>query len=176
MIMDTDTTESLRLFYALWPDDATRAALADLQSRVEGRRTHYANLHITLAFLGEQPVTLLPELKQILTELPRPDIALVLDRVGYFNRPRIAWAGMSAVPEALNALHHDLTEALVRHRIVAAKHTSFRPHVTLARDAPPPDDFPFDAIHWRARQMALIQSKAGPDGVGYRVLASSAGF
>jgi 2'-5' RNA ligase len=176
MIMDTDKTESLRLFYALWPDDATRAALAGLQTRVKGRRTRYDNLHITLAFLGEQPVTLLPDLKQILTELPEPDIALVLDQFGHFKRPRIAWAGMSAVPEALNALHHDLMEALERHHIVVARHTSFRPHVTLARDAPPPDDFPFDAIHWRARQIALVQSKTGRDGVDYRVLASRAGF
>ncbi|MES2536542.1 MAG: RNA 2',3'-cyclic phosphodiesterase [Pseudomonadota bacterium] len=170
--MEADQTQSLRLFYGLWPDELTRAALAGLQTRVKGRKTHHDNLHLTLAFLGEQPATMLPELKQILAGLPRPDMTLVLDRVGYFTRPRIAWAGMSVVPEELAGLHQALMAALAEHNIVAASHDSFKPHVTLAREAKEPDDFPFDTIHWQARQTALIQSTTGPDGLRYRVLAS----
>src|SRR5437667_76833 len=46
----------LRLFYALWPDAATRAALTRLQLAVRGRNMRPENFHLTLAFLGEQPI------------------------------------------------------------------------------------------------------------------------
>ena len=60
--MTTAIPENLRLFYALWPDQATRAALMRLQSGLAGRRIAPGNLHLTLAFLGMQPSALLPQL------------------------------------------------------------------------------------------------------------------
>ena len=49
----------LRLFFALWPDSRTRAAIAALAGQVAaqtgGRATAPDNVHLTLAFLGAQP-------------------------------------------------------------------------------------------------------------------------
>lgn len=170
--MHTNTTESLRLFYALWPDDATRAALEQLQTAIPGCKTQYGNLHLTLAFLGQQPATLLPTLQAILARLPKVDITLVLDLAGYFTRNRIAWAGMHQVPDALSTLQRKLTQMLQQHDIVFTNPPAFKPHITLARNAPVPPDIPFEPIRWQANQVVLVQSTAQPDGVFYRVLAS----
>src|SRR5690242_10843202 len=102
----------LRLFYALWPDDATRNALTRLQLQVRGRKTRAPNLHLTLAFLGDQPAAMLPLLQTILRQLPPPAPALTLDRFGYFSGSRIAWAGMQEVPETLTQLQKTLARKL----------------------------------------------------------------
>src|SRR5438045_2993707 len=98
MEMESATSGSLRLFYALWPDETVRDALSALQAPLQGRRTQRANLHLTLAFLGMQPASLLPVLQGILQQLPQADIALTIDHSGHFAQRRIAWAGMWQIP------------------------------------------------------------------------------
>lgn len=169
--MSTETSGSLRLFFALWPDDSTRNALRALQGSMQGRLTSYTNLHVTLAFLGQQTATLLPALKEVLARLPRTEIMLTLDRVGYFPRNRIAWAGMHEVPQALLDLHRSLIDALAGHEVQCGDQHSYTPHVTLARDATLPPDLIFTPIQWRARHVALVQSDTRQEGVHYEVLA-----
>jgi RNA 2',3'-cyclic 3'-phosphodiesterase len=169
--MNAIEKKSLRLFYALWPDAGTRARLAQLQARVHGQTVRHDNLHLTLAFLGEQSAALLPTLHMILELLPRRDIVLTLDRVGYFTRKRIAWAGTHELPESLGELERSLVQELMRHDIAFDRRTEFKPHVTLARDADAPPDLPFEPIVWRADKIALVQSVMQPGGVHYEVLA-----
>lgn len=170
----TGSIKSVRLFYALWPDDATRAALVRWQDHVQGRKIAPDNLHITLAFLGQQPTTLIPTLQTILTSLPSPDMTLVLDRLGYFSRHRIAWAGIQEVPDVLVTLQKTLAQALAQHGIAFNDQSGFRPHVTLARDALAPGEVAVDAIHWRVNQLVLAQSTTDREGSFYRVLAKRA--
>jgi 2'-5' RNA ligase len=170
--MDQDNRPSLRLFYALWPDEPVRDALTGLQSNLQGRLTRRANLHLTLAFLGSQPASLVPTLIDVLHQLPAPDMLLTLDRFGYFSRPRVAWAGLREVPAALTSLHAALNAALAQHDIVFERQAAFKPHVTLARNAAPPPDTSFEPIAWHPRQVALVESVSEDGGVSYRVLAS----
>lgn len=165
-------SESHRLFYALWPDDATRAALASLQQITSGKQTRYQNLHITLAFLGKQPASLLPTFRHILTHLPAAPMTLTIDRVSYFARNRIAWAGMHHVPQPLISLQQALVRELVQQRITFDDSTQFRPHVTLARDSKPPPDVPFMPIVWKVAHIALVKSVTHAEGAQYEVLAS----
>ena len=55
----TDAPATQRLFFALWPDDATRDALDRtgkwLHRHWGGRRMRADTLHLTLAFLGDTP-------------------------------------------------------------------------------------------------------------------------
>ena len=170
--MHTESTESLRLFYALWPDEETRAALAGLQMSVaEGRLTRPQNLHMTLAFLGQQSSSNLPKLRTILSQLPAFETALEFDRIGYFSNKRIAWAGMHRVPDALLELQHDLMAALRQHGIAFDHTTQFKPHVTLARNASAPTEILFRPILWRAHRVALAQSTSQAGGPSYRLLA-----
>ncbi len=170
--MITNPSGTLRLFFALWPDDVTSSALLGLQASMCGRRIPYTNLHLTLVFLGQQPATLLPDLKDILNHLPRADICLVLDRVGYFPRKRIAWAGMHYTPDSLLALHCQLVQALQARNVVFNHQDDYKPHVTLSRDASLPPDLTFDPIIWRAHQAVLVQSTTTTEGSHYQVLAS----
>lgn len=170
--MPNSSSDSLRLFYALWPDDATRTSLMQLQSGLHGRLIPYSNLHITLAFLGQQPASVLPLLKGILSELPASPMMLNLDRVSYFNKNRIAWSGMHEVPEELINLQRSLVSALEENSIRFDGHSNFKPHVTLARDAAPPPDMVFEPIAWRADQVVLVQSVTASEGPTYHVLDS----
>src|SRR3569833_3284681 len=163
---------TMRLLYALWPDDAVRAFFMRLLIVFKGRHTAYANLHLTLAFLGQQPAHLLPTLQTILSQLPGKSIPLVIDRAGYFRKQRIAWAGMHAAPDALQDLQSALTARLQRHGIAFDAHQSFKPHVTLSRYGAPPEDQPFVPIHWRACQGAGGRAANGAEGVRYQLLAS----
>lgn len=164
--------KSLRLFYALWPDDATRAALMDVQAPLAGRKTRYENLHMTLAFLGQQPADLLPALTAILAKLPRQSIPLTIDRIGYFTQKKIAWAGMHETSPALTDLNRHLLEALAQNKVAFSSASEFRPHVTLARDADAPEELPFQPFAWTCRHVALVESSNRVDGVHYQVLAS----
>lgn len=170
--MTTDKQDTLRLFYALWPDGATRAALMQLQIAMAGRLTRSDNLHLTLAFLGAQPASAVPLLESILMRLPAAPMALTIDRIGYFTEPHLAWAGMSSVPPALASLEQSLAQELDREGIAIKRRAAFIPHITLARDTTTLEDFPFDAIAWRADHLALVQSDVEGEGVIYRVLAS----
>lgn len=170
--MNATHQESLRLFYALWPDDPTRSALLRLQQSIQGRKIPYGNLHITLAFLGQQTSDQLPVLKEILTHLPSTSLTLILDRIGYFSKNRIAWAGVHEVPEALASLQQHLAQVLTEKGISFDSQLKFKPHITLARDAAPPPDTTFTPIAWQADQVALVQSVTKQEGSTYQVLES----
>lgn len=169
---DRGHEKPLRLFYALWPDDHVREALQFLQARIDGRHIQAGNLHLTLAFLGNQPPRHLPLLENLLAELPRNAFSLPIDRLGYFKKNRIAWAGSHAVPPALIALQVALASTLTRHGIEFDDKKDFKAHLTLARDADPPPDSPFDPFTWEVRQVALVQSMQEGSRLAYRVLSS----
>lgn len=160
------------LFYALWPDEATRAALAQLQTRVQGRLTRTPNLHLTLAFLGPQPDALLPMLRSILAHLHTAPLELHIDRLGHFGKNRIAWAGMQTLPPGLLQLQRVLIRELTHKGIVHDSAQTYRPHITLARHAAPPSEQPFEPLHWCADRIVLARSPLPDEKPFYQVLAS----
>ncbi|MEC5163781.1 MULTISPECIES: RNA 2',3'-cyclic phosphodiesterase [unclassified Janthinobacterium] len=168
----TTATRQHRLFFALWPDPATRAALARLQQGVAGKPSAPAKLHLTMAFLGQRPDADLAPLCAILQAVAAPAMTLELDCYGHFSGQRIAWAGMGAPPAALLALRAELMRLLAQAGFAPEfEHDRFRPHVTLARKAPAPAAPPpaFAPLRWRADELVLAAS-TGPD--GYHVIGA----
>ena len=163
--------DTLRLFYALWPDAATRNQLALLQQDVDGRKVSDANLHLTLAFLGNQPRELLRQLEGLMHALPVQAFTIDIDHYGYFAKPRIAWVGPSSPPDALMQMQRALWQALLEAGVPLKPVAGFRPHVTLARDAMRTDREMQETIEWRVGTMALVESVAVSGGVQYRVIA-----
>lgn len=153
--------DALRLFFALCPDPATRSALAALQQQVTGRKVPVENLHLTLAFLGNQASQHMPVLQAILHALTLPAMHLQIDQLGFFTAPRVAWAAPSVVPAALLGLQQALWQALHDAQISLKPVAGFRPHVTLARNAEKPSAVPEAAISWRVGHIALIESVLG---------------
>ncbi len=164
-----------RLFFALWPDDRARDALAAAARAVGGygggRAVGYEHLHLTLAFLHSVEAPVIDALRDVASGLVLPAMTLHIDRVGYFGRPRVLWLAPSRPPEALLAFERGLWAALSPLGF-ERRHTQFRPHVTVRRDAPAPAPdavvAPFD---WRVTAWALVESSTGPGGARYRPLA-----
>lgn len=165
----------IRLFYALWPDQATRAALQEWQSALPGRLVPPENLHLTMAFLGQQPAELLPDFQDLLQQIEPAAIPLTFDKIGCFANQQIIWAGMQTVPPALMALQGSLVKALEKHHHRFDHARTFRPHVSLARKAVLPADnsLPKPApLLWRAEQLVLAQSLQTANGVHYEIVAT----
>ena len=166
----------MRLFFALWPDDAVRAALArwtrELHALCGGRPTRPENLHVTLAFLGSVEEAQVAEVERTADSVVLRPVSLVLDGPGYWKHNRIVWAGASTVPSELEALVSDLRGALVKSQIrFDAK--SFVSHVTLLRDAREPKGMPaLDPIPWKIDGFSLVESVALPRGSRYEVRRS----
>ena len=166
----------MRLFFALWPDDEVRAELErwsrELHALCGGRTTRPENLHVTLAFLGKVEEARVAEVERAASEVAPRAVSLVLDQPGYWTHNRIAWAGASVVPPALEALVSELRGALAKSQIrFDAK--SFVSHVTLLRDAREPAAMPALApIEWRLDGFALVQSVSLPQSSRYEIRKS----
>jgi 2'-5' RNA ligase len=174
----TDAAPALRLFFALWPDQAARAALLRLQRRLGqppgARAVAPENLHLTMAFLGMQPAALLAQIEAILDRVALPAMSLDVDCYGCFSRARIAWAGIRRPPPALAALHEALMAALKDSGIGHDKASAFRPHISLLRNATCESAALAEPFSWHAPQLALVQSTTTPAGPIYKVLAQRA--
>jgi 2'-5' RNA ligase len=165
--------KALRLFFALWPEDATRAALAEWTRAIHresgGRAMRPENVHITLAFLGSIDSAKLPAIEAAAGRVTPRRFTLSIDEVGYWRHNQIAWAGAREMPLELAALVADLRAALLEaHVPFDAK--PFATHVTLVRKARPGFRMPRMAtIEWPVKDFVLLRSVNGPDGSHYEV-------
>lgn len=158
----------MRLFVAVRFDGAaldalcrTRDALARVKLR--GRMTARENLHLTLAFLGEQPERAVPAIRQAMERAAGAPFALTLAAPGRFRQERgdIWWTGVQPCPP-LEALARRLRRALVQAGFPVDE-KPFRAHVTLGRGIVLPEDFQRETLpDCTARQevisIALMQS------------------
>lgn len=160
----------MRLFFALWPSSAVRAELARW-TVAAGQPVDRRNLHLTLAFLGEQPSDALPRLFEAGRHLHMQPFRLRLDRLDCFPQSAVRVAMPSQVPAALYALRLDLRSSLASLGI-RCEPESWRPHVTLTRrytnilvqrDG-------LDLL-WPVSDFCLIESLGAHGRTVYRVLA-----
>lgn len=164
---------SQRLFFALWPDAAVRAQLATLIPASPDRNGHpvpVANLHLTLAFLGNQSRIQQDCVETAAARVSAAGFELVIDSLDYWPRPRIVWAGMQTPPSALMTLVERLNQALVACGY-QPEHRIYQPHITLARKAlHPPAQTQIPAIVWQAREFCLVASIPKELGSEYHVI------
>lgn len=124
----------MRLFVALDPPEGLRDVLMDMQDGLGlGREVAPENLHVTLAFLGEQPDPEIEVLHEMLTAIRAPAVRLTLRGVEMFGgrRPSAAVALIEKVPE-LAQLHDKVAQA-ARMAGMDLPRRRFNPHVTLMR-------------------------------------------
>jgi RNA 2',3'-cyclic 3'-phosphodiesterase len=162
-----------RLFFALWPDESARGALAaharQVAGRCGGRPVPAANLHLTLVFLGEVDPARIEALRRAAAGVAAESFDLALDLVGGFRRARVAWAGCRLAPPPLLALQSALEER-VRDAGFSPDARPFAPHLTLARNVREPlEAQAIGAVGWRADAFALVESARGEG--AYRTLA-----
>ncbi len=169
--MTSGAEQQARLYYALWPDEPTVCELEVAQADVVGRKVKPDQLHLTLAFLGNQPIGKLPALAAVLEQLPQPGFLIELDQYGYFKQQQIAWIGPSEIPSALLDLRKSLLMGLSAVTSRFKAEARFIPHVTLARDAEAPAQPLAKRICWSAKRIVLVQSLPTRQGVIYSLVA-----
>lgn len=166
-----------RVFFALWPDATAASHLVSLAAVLAthgGRPIKASALHLTLEFIGEVSAAELVRLTEVASEVRGTCFELALDRLGYWPRGGILWAGCRQAPAELRELGSVLTAALSRADLLRGdRHPGdFAPHVTLARRARcaslPRLDTP---IGWHVDRFALVESRLHPSAASYRVLA-----
>ncbi len=168
----SEAAETVRLFFALWPESDLQARLAAWakQAAGRGRAMRRENLHLTLAFLGDTEAALLPDLIALAAGVRFAPIRLPLDLVGYWKHNRIIWCGAGEELRALAALVEDL-----RARLDAAgiryDPKPFLSHVTLVRDASGLPAAPaWIPLVWEAGDFALVRSTRAGGRVSYQVI------
>lgn len=167
-----------RLFFALWPDAPQRERLARaVQSAVRasrGRPVPSALFHLTLAFLGTVPEVRLGEfaaIASVVTAAVRSEsIEVPLERLAYWDRPKVLCALPTRTPAAPVTLAERLLEALTAAGF-APDLKPFRPHVTVARKVPRPTrSVAMAPVRWRFEAFALIESRTLESGPVYSVV------
>jgi 2'-5' RNA ligase len=163
-----------RLFFALWPDDAVRDALARAADSVpafaHGRRLTDAKLHLTLHFLGGWPQRaddVIARASAAAARVRARPFHLVVDHAGSFTGARAGWLAPQG-NSGLDALWSDLGRGLDDARVPRRSAPQFVPHVTVRRDIRERlSDIPVQPISWSVDDFVLVHSH---DGV-YDVLA-----
>lgn len=158
----------MRLFIALNFPPETVDALVMVQERLRhaAPRGSYArreNLHLTLAFLGEQPQWRVEDVRRAMEAARFVPLTLLFDRLGRFRRPDgdIWWAGV-AENAALAAVQRRLARELAG-RGFDMEERRFVPHLTLARRVATPPELesaalPDAPVEARAERMSLMLS------------------
>ncbi|MCA0044025.1 RNA 2',3'-cyclic phosphodiesterase [Celeribacter litoreus] len=175
----------MRAFVGLpLPDDLTDR-LEELAAGLRfGRAVPAENMHVTLAFLDEQPEDVLAELHAVLEEVECPAPTINIEGLGLFggDKPRLLFASV----EQGTALSHlrEKVRTAARSAGVTLAHKRFRPHISLRRfqRLAPTERMELDtflaargAFTWPAfdaSEMQLVQSTLSHDGAHYDALAT----
>jgi RNA 2',3'-cyclic 3'-phosphodiesterase len=168
-----------RLFFALWPQEASRACLsAQIRARLPraARAVPPANLHLTLVFLGSVANERLPEVHsiamQVCARLTPQMLQIRLSRLAHWREPQILVALPETQPAPLEHLAEALSQAL-RGAGFTPDLKPFRAHVTVARKVThPPETLALSAVSWRFSDYVLIESRSGAAGPIYSIVQS----
>jgi len=163
--------ETQRLFFALWPEPGLQQrfaqAAAALLQNAAGHRVRAENLHGTLVFLGTVEAAQRLCLEDAASLVRAEPFDLMLDRLGYFRRPQVAWLGCTTSPVALQALVTGLRYGAATCGFTPEQRP-YEMHLTVARKLrKDPGRLPLMPIAWPVKQFALMESVSEPDGVHY---------
>ena len=168
--------KTVRVFFAIWPDDAAQKQLAALTERLQseslcsGRKIQPENIHLTLVFVGEVDSGKLAALCRaadgIKSSGPRA-FDVVIEEIHYWKHNRIVNAAISKIPQKLMNLASDLQDALSVAGF-SIERRAYKPHITLMRKASC-RTLPelAEPIAWRAIEWMLVKSEQTSDGSVY---------
>ena len=180
--MSPAASRRLRLFFALWPSDDQRRALAELTAPsiapIEGKAVQASGFHVTLAFLGNVPGPVFAELVAFGGSARQPAVELGFNRLAYWSKPRVVVALPARLPQAGQQIVDWLWTGVIP---LGFKREArpWQPHLTLVRHVrrPPSPSFGPElaakpaaaaAAGWG---LALVESSTHPEGARYRPLA-----
>ena len=173
----------MRLFVALQLREEMKDALCTAQDALydrarSGNFSRRENLHMTLAFLGDCPLSAVSRIRRAMEQAGQSvqPFALSLGRMGRFRRggSDLWWAGVQRQP-ALEKLAQNLQNAL-RGEGFTLEERPFAAHLTLARqvDAPGlrPEEIPLERCTQWVSEMSLMESTRVQGVLTYREILS----
>ena len=163
-----------RLFFAVWPTPEIARLLnawaRTAQVECGGRVTLPANIHLTLAFLGDVAPGRAKRLAECARMAGGAAHALALDEARYWKHNRVVWAGPRVIPPALAGIARALNRELVAADF-PTEAREFNAHVTLIRQARLPRALPgLPTIAWPVRELVLVRTQRSSTGSSYAVL------
>jgi RNA 2',3'-cyclic 3'-phosphodiesterase len=170
--------EPNRLFFALWPDEATRQAVQQaaktlkVKMQPSGYLSNAERYHLTLHFLGDfvsadnQAAAF-----DAAAQVRAAPFTLSLEIAGSFRNARIPWwLAPRQTPPELAALHREIHDRLLHARVLPER-MKFVPHLTILRDAGcllPATPVP--AIAWKVEEFVLVRSRLDLKPVRYDLI------
>ncbi|SNS32543.1 RNA 2',3'-cyclic phosphodiesterase [Pseudomonas segetis] len=129
---------SKRLFFALPCSAVQRSAISQWRRHLQlrsGRPVVAENFHLTLAFLGAVPVSMIGAICAAIDHMPvsNKSMSLCLDTLDVWRQSNILLLAPQDPPPALGRLVYALEQALLPFGLVLDKR-EFRAHLTLSRD------------------------------------------
>ncbi|MCP4673869.1 MAG: RNA 2',3'-cyclic phosphodiesterase [Desulfobacula sp.] len=134
--------DKIRAFIAIKLPDFLKERLQEAQgtmlaNKIEAKYIPFNNMHLTLKFIGNMDIALLPEIKDILTECAQyvKPIKITLKSIGVFptiKLPKVMWAGIKGETHKLEILNRKLEQKLSILGIQKEKR-NYQGHLTLAR-------------------------------------------
>ncbi|GMR07739.1 MAG: RNA 2',3'-cyclic phosphodiesterase [Gammaproteobacteria bacterium] len=170
----TGRSRTIRLFFALWPSEAMQKTLRQISEGVivgdGGRAVPQKNIHMTLHFLGDVSIDVMPCLEQAASRVSARPFELTVDLLEYRQRLQMLWAMPADTPAALYQLVEDLYHELSGCDI-KLEPRRYLAHMTLMRKLytmPALPDIP--AVRWQVNDFCLVESDTKCQGVVYKVL------
>lgn len=167
---------SHRLFFAVWPSDDLRAALAPqihaLQPDGVGRPQRPDQWHVTLEFLGSVPASRVAAAREAAAQVRATSCEIRFDAVEYWRRPGVLCLLARTLPPSLDGLVQQLRSSLGEHGF-QPESRPFRAHLTLARKVTHPvTPVQFAPLQWPVTDFALVESITDRSGSIYTPLAT----
>jgi len=138
-----------------------------------GRPLAAANLHLTLAFLGEISAEKATAISQLAGRIRQPSFTLHIDDAGHWPRPGVVWLGPRQSPRGLVQLAELLRSQAARSGCYQSPQP-FHPHISLLRNATRPLAMPPRNFHWQfdVTEFALWQSTFSQGRTRYHIVES----
>lgn len=158
-----------RLFFALWPTDEVREALARAVAATpalhgRGRRVAAEKYHLTLHYLGgwpSPPDDVVAQASAVAARIHALAFHLVVDHAGGFRGARVGWLA-PAGNSGLDALWSDLRHGLDDARLPYRAHERFSPHITVLREVRGRlDECAVEPVSWPVDGFVLVHSHDG---------------
>ena len=163
-----------KFFYALWPSDRQRDMMRDIinpaVSVVEGTPVDRRNWHVTLVYIGAFAEDDIPALQAAVGTIEPFEIRLRLDRISFWQRPKIATVNPRNTPAGLEELVRSIEQKLEPFGFVPNERV-YRPHITVASNARTFSEVPLARpidLQWSSFE--LIESLSSARGELYRPL------
>jgi len=161
-----------RLFFALWPSDATRKTVGQFSQTLKARDLKTVksdNLHVTLVFLGNVDAQTEQVIRQKASSISAQPFMLNFNQLAFWHKPRVLCLLSQVVAPQLSVLVDALTQ-IAEQCAIKVEDRPYQPHITLARKAQALINANVPNIQWYARSFCLVESCSTSDGVQYRVV------